>query len=211
MELSTSPKRVCLIFRISQTSNTNDVLVRSPAKKLPQVLYVSTTDSLSRRANTGSNLTMLLAIVSAFPLFVVLMLKMTDVTAVTNSNLPSAVVIYQATGSKKLTLFLMSWVIVVFMFAAPCQWVSCGRMTWAFAREVCADDKNPWKPGSNDLQHGLPYSDVFSRVNRFFEFPVNATLAAVVFTVIYGVLYLLSTTAFNSIITSAVMFLVSQD
>lgn len=81
-------------------------------------------------------MTMVLAITSVFPLFVVLMLKMTDITAVTSSNLPAATLLYQATGSKNLTLFLMSWVIVVLLFAAPCQWVACGRMTWAFARDV---------------------------------------------------------------------------
>jgi choline transport protein len=39
------------------------------------------------------------------------------------------------------------------------------------------------------------------------EFPVRTTVAACVFGCLYGLIYLASTTAFNSIITSAVLFL----
>lgn len=39
------------------------------------------------------------------------------------------------------------------------------------------------------------------------KFPVRTTIVAFVFTLLYGLLYLASTTAFNSIVTSAVLFL----
>lgn len=53
----------------------------------------------------------------------------------------------------------------------------------------------------------MPFANFFSSVHPTLQFPLNATIAAFVFTCIYGLLYLASTTAFNSIITSAVLFL----
>jgi choline transport protein len=57
------------------------------------------------------------------------------------------------------------------------------------------------------MKNGTPYPEFFSHVHTKLQFPVNATIAAFIFTCIYGLLYLASTTAFNSIITSAVLFL----
>jgi choline transport protein len=56
-------------------------------------------------------------------------------------------------------------------------------------------------------KHGVPFASFFSCIHPTLQFPLNATAAAYVFTCIYGLLYLASTTAFNSIITSAVLFL----
>lgn len=56
-------------------------------------------------------------------------------------------------------------------------------------------------------QNGIPASKYFSHIDNRLEFPVRTTIAAFVFVCIYGLLYLASTTAFNSIITSAVLFL----
>jgi choline transport protein len=44
-------------------------------------------------------------------------------------------------------------------------------------------------------------------VDKKLQFPARATLAALAFNVFYGLLYLVSTTAFNSIITSAVLYI----
>ncbi|KAM0550331.1 hypothetical protein ACHAPJ_009002 [Fusarium lateritium] len=55
--------------------------------------------------------------------------------------------------------------------------------------------------------NGTPFPKYFSKVDRRFEFPVRTTACAFVFVVLYGLLYLASTTAFNSIVTSAVLFL----
>lgn len=44
-------------------------------------------------------------------------------------------------------------------------------------------------------------------MDRNLEFPVRTTVLAFIFVLLYGLLYLASTTAFNSIITSAVLFL----
>lgn len=56
-------------------------------------------------------------------------------------------------------------------------------------------------------QHGTHFPDFFNHISPRLHFPVRATLAAFTFACLYGILYLASTTAFNSIITSAVLFL----
>lgn len=57
------------------------------------------------------------------------------------------------------------------------------------------------------LKNGTPFPKFFSQISTRFHFPLNATVAAFVFSCLYGLLYLASTTAFNSIINSAVLFL----
>lgn len=53
----------------------------------------------------------------------------------------------------------------------------------------------------------MPFSKVFSRVNPTFQTPVNATIFTCVFCVLYGLIYVGSTTAFNSFIATAILFL----
>ena len=144
-----------------------------PEKRLPQVL----------------NMTLGIGFFTAFPLLVVMMLSMTDVTRVIYATLPYGELFMQITGNKIVTTFLMSWVTLVLFSALIGQWVTCGRLAWAFARDG-----------------GLPYSHFFAHVNKRLAFPVRTTILALLFSCCYGLLYLVSTTAFNSIITSAVLF-----
>ena len=143
-----------------------------------------------RRLPHAMNLTMLIGFTTAFPLLLVMMLSMTDMSAVLNSKLPYAELFYQITGSKILTTTIMCWVTLVLFSALIGQWVTCGRLAWAFSRD-----------------HGLPYSTYFSHVSEYHGFPVRTTMLTLAFCSFYGLLYLISTTAFNSIITSAVLYL----
>ena len=148
--------------------------MKDPERKLPQAL----------------NLTMAIGFMTAFPLLLVMMLSMNDIDAVLNSTLPYAELYRQITKSRTITTLIMCWVTVALYTALIGQWVTCGRLAWAFARDG-----------------GLPYSLFFSHVSERYEFPVRTTILALVFCLIYGLLYLISTTAFNSIITSAVLYL----
>ena len=136
------------------------------------------------------NLTMIIGFITTFPLLTVMMMSMADIDAVLNSTLPYAELFRQITDSKAITTFMMCWVTVVLSSALIGQWVTCGRLAWAFARDG-----------------GLPYSSFFSHVSERHQFPVRTTVLALIFCSIYGLLYLISTTAFNSIITSAVLYL----
>ncbi|KAL9598111.1 MAG: hypothetical protein Q9179_004036 [Wetmoreana sp. 5 TL-2023] len=144
-----------------------------PEKRLVQVL----------------NMTLAIGFATTFPLLVVMMLSMTDVSRVINATLPYGELFLQVTGSKIVTTILMSWVTLALFSALIGQWITCGRLAWAFARDG-----------------GLPYSRFFASVNKRLAFPVRTTILALVFSCCYGLLYLVSTTAFNSIITGAVLF-----
>ncbi|GAW17731.1 hypothetical protein ANO14919_071970 [Xylariales sp. No.14919] len=145
-----------------------------PSRRVPQVIIM----------------TMFIGVVTALPLFIALMYFMTDLDAVRDSALPSMELVYQATGNRNVTVFLISLLLVIFFLSLPSQWVTSGRIAWALARD-----------------NGVPFSEYFSKVDQRLEFPVRTTIAAFVFVLFYGLLYLASTTAFNSIVTSAVLFL----
>ncbi|KAL3475488.1 amino acid/polyamine transporter I [Aspergillus californicus] len=134
--------------------------------------------------------TMVIGIVTTFPLFIALLLFSSDIDAIANSPLPSAELIYQACGSRAITVFLITLVLIIYISCIPSQWVTSGRIAWAFARDK-----------------GVPFSPYFAQINQRHQFPLRTTTAAFMFVLAYGLLYLASTTAFNSIITSAVLFL----
>ncbi|KAJ3466538.1 hypothetical protein MRS44_004102 [Fusarium solani] len=148
--------------------------VTHPGKRLPQVM----------------NVTMLIGIVTTVPVAIAYMFTIKDMDAVLNSPLPSMELYYQATGSKVMATFLQAWTIAVYYSALPSQWITCGRMTWAFARDK-----------------GLPYHEYWTEINKRFQLPLRATILSACFCTIYGLLYIASTAAFNSIITTAVLAL----
>ena len=144
-----------------------------PEKRLPQVV----------------NMTLAIGITTSLPLMVMSMLSMKDAGAIVQSALPYGELLWQITGSRSLTIFLMAWITLILFSAILGQWVTVGRLAWAFARDG-----------------GLPFSTFFAEINKTFAFPVRTTILALIFSCCYGLLYLISTTAFNSIITSAVLF-----
>lgn len=81
---------------------------------------------------------------------------------------------------------------------------------------VCSR-RTEWSPpkaqgsvADKDLQQGIPYSKYFAHVSPSLDFPVRATVLSMTFCGLYGLIYLASSTAFNSIITSAVLYLVQN-
>ncbi|OHE91443.1 hypothetical protein CORC01_13262 [Colletotrichum orchidophilum] len=163
-----------------------------PGRRVPQVMM----------------LTILIGLGTAFPLFLALMFFMTDLNAVTSARLPSLELINQAsvppwsyireqhlmnftrTGNDDVTLFLFAYILLIYLVCIPSQWVTGGRLAWAFARD-----------------YGVPFSGYFSKIDEKRKLPLRATIASYTFACLYGLLYLASTTAFNSIVTSAVLFL----
>ncbi|KAJ2989390.1 hypothetical protein NUW58_g3491 [Xylaria curta] len=175
------PRGVAWILSISNAmyafASTDAVIhvaeeMKHPGKAIPQVM----------------NLTMFIGIVTALPFVIVMMLVVKDIDAVRSAPLPSLELFYQATGSKAATLGLQSLLTILFYTALPSQWITCGRLTWAFSRD-----------------HGLPWSNYWNHISPYYEFPVRTTLLSVGFCIIYGLLYVASTQAFNSIITTAVL------
>lgn len=63
------------------------------------------------------------------------------------------------------------------------------------------------KPLTLYCQNGLPFSEYWSKIDRKRDIPVRTTLLSAGFCAIYGLLYIASTEAFNSIINTAVLML----
>lgn len=171
---------------------------------------------------------MAIGFVTAFPMILALMFGVRDIDAVLGSNLPSAEIFYQITQSRGITTFIMCWVVLLyystilhlstrwasltlFPVAIIGQWVTSGRMTWAFSRDVGARARATLagEDANQTNQRGIPYSEFFSHVDVYRDFPLRATVLSICFCCLYGLLYLASTTAFNSIVTGAVLYLVS--
>ncbi|OQE01479.1 hypothetical protein PENSOL_c004G11758 [Penicillium solitum] len=136
------------------------------------------------------NITLAIGLCTAVPLLAVLIVAMKDMDRVMNAGMPAVELLYQATGSTRVTVALSVLLTVIYAACLPPQWVTCGRLPWAFARD-----------------RGTPFPDFFDNIDKRLEFPLRTTIASTVFAAIYGLIYLTSTTAFNSIITSAIALL----
>lgn len=131
---------------------------------------------------------MFVGLITALPFTLAMMFVIKDLDAVRLSTLPSLELFHQATGSKNVAVALQSILILVFYSCMPSQWITCGRLTWAFSRD-----------------NGIPFSKYWNHVSTRLGFPVRATWLSVTFCVIYGLLYMASVEALNSIITTAVL------
>ncbi|KAK1848901.1 amino acid transporter [Colletotrichum chrysophilum] len=143
-----------------------------PGKEIPRVI----------------NWTLMIGLVTSVPFIIAMMFVIKDVEAVRGAILPSLEAFYQATGSNTAALGLQILLTILFYTCMPSQWITCGRLTWAFARD-----------------NGLPRSHYWTEIHSYYQFPVRTTLLSAAFCAIYGLLYVASTQAFNSIIVSAVL------
>ncbi|KAL2814851.1 amino acid permease-domain-containing protein [Aspergillus cavernicola] len=80
--------------------------------------------------------TLIIGIATTLPLFIALLLFSSDADAIVNSPSPSAELIYQACGGWAGTIFLITWLLVVYISCLPSQWVTSSRIAWALARDV---------------------------------------------------------------------------
>ncbi|CEP62442.1 Hnm1p LALA0_S05e05754g [Lachancea lanzarotensis] len=115
--------------------------------------------------------------------------KLDDITS-SNTGAPILDIYFQALGNKAGALVLGSLVLLTsFGCVIACHtWQA--RLCWSFARD-----------------EGLPFSNFMAKINPQLGIPLNAHLVSSFFIVLLGVLYLASTTAFNSLITGCIMFL----
>ncbi|KAK1763317.1 amino acid/polyamine transporter I [Phialemonium atrogriseum] len=143
-----------------------------PGKEIPRVM----------------NLTMIIGLLTSLPFIIAMMFVIKDIDAVRSAPLPSLEAFYQATGSRTTALALQGILTILFFTCMPSQWITCGRLTWAFSRD-----------------NGLPLSKYWTHIHTKLQFPVRTTMLSVGVCVVYGLLYIASSQAFNSIITAAVL------
>lgn len=132
----------------------------SPARTSHKLCMYNGVRSWWLSINTIRNLTVLIGFVTAFPMSLALMFSMKDMDSIINSKLPSAELFYQITGSKIVVTIIMVWIILIYfrmrldqfgpamtsltvmIVACTSQWVTSGRMAWAFARDVRSDSSH---------------------------------------------------------------------
>ncbi|KUL86834.1 hypothetical protein ZTR_04884 [Talaromyces verruculosus] len=135
-------------------------------------------------------MTMIIGMITVFPFTLALLFSSHELDAVANSFLPILEFYHQATGNRSATAFFTFWLLWNYFGATVSCIATTGRLTWAFARD-----------------NGLPASSWFAKVHAKQEMPLNATWGATIFLALYGLIYIGSTTAFNSFISLSILAL----
>lgn len=99
-------------------------------------------------------------------------------------------IVYNATESKTATSAIVSIMVAMFIFATVGIMASSSRLTWAFARDK-----------------GLPLSGFFAKIHPKWKIPFNAVALTAVLNFVMSLLNVVSTAAFNAMISLAVIAL----
>ncbi|KAJ5999620.1 hypothetical protein N7481_000029 [Penicillium waksmanii] len=103
---------------------------------------------------------------------------------------PLLAILSRATGNTAGAICLLMFPIICVLFAATAIMTTSSRMIYAFARDG-----------------GLPASFFFSRIHPKLQVPLNALYLNLVIVIIFGIILLGSTSAFNAIISASVVLL----
>lgn len=137
--------------------------------------------------------TIAIGFITSFCYVISLFFSIRDLQSVinTDSGFPVLVIYYQALNNSKAGAIVLGCLILFTSFGcviASHTWQS--RLCWSFSRD-----------------RGLPFSNLWSKVNSRMGVPLNAHLMSCGWVAIIGFLYLASSTAFNSLITACIAFL----
>lgn len=111
--------------------------------------------------------------------------------AIINSPLgPLLYILHNATKSRAGSMCLLMFPLVCLLFATTSIMTTSSRMTYAFARDG-----------------GLPASKFFAKIHQRLGQPLNALILSTILTIIFGCIFLGSSSAFNAIISASVVAL----
>ncbi|GAC97640.1 amino acid permease [Pseudozyma hubeiensis SY62] len=128
---------------------------------------------------------------STFVVLMVFLFVLQDFTAVTESPAGALLeIIYQATRSKAGAVCLLMFPVVSMAFTATALLTTSSRMSQAFARDK-----------------GLPFHGLFARISRKEEVPIPALVLTTCWVIVFGCVYLGSSSALNAILSSSVVLL----
>jgi len=128
---------------------------------------------------------------TGFVFLTVLLFVLGDVSTVISSPAgPVLQIFLDATNSRAGSICLLMFPLICLLFAATSIMTTSSRMTYAFARDG-----------------GLPFSRVFATVNMRLDVPLNALYLTTILVVIFGCIFLGSTSAFNAIVSASVVAL----
>lgn len=103
---------------------------------------------------------------------------------------PLLQILYDATSNKAGAVCLLIFPIVCMLFTTTSIMTTSSRMTYAFARD-----------------RGLPASRVFAKIHPGLDVPLNALIWTAVWVIIFGCVFLGSSSAFNAITAASVVAL----
>lgn len=103
---------------------------------------------------------------------------------------PLGYILFHATGSRAGTVCLLIFPLVCLLFAAISIMTTSSRMTYAFARDG-----------------GLPFSRFFARVHPKLDVPLESLGLTNLVVLIFGLIFLGSSSAFNAIVSASVVAL----
>ncbi|KAK5712208.1 hypothetical protein LTR17_018021 [Elasticomyces elasticus] len=103
---------------------------------------------------------------------------------------PLGYILYHATGSRAGTVCLLLFPIICLLFANVSIMTTSSRMTYAFARDG-----------------GLPFSRILSRVHPKLDVPLESLALTNIVVLVFGCIFLGSTSAFNAIVSASVVAL----
>ncbi|KAL4918793.1 amino acid/polyamine transporter I [Aspergillus aurantiobrunneus] len=122
---------------------------------------------------------------------VVLLFVAGDINQVIESAAtPLLQIFHDATGSNAGSICLLMFPLICIVFAATAIMTTSSRMNYAFARDG-----------------GLPASPFFSKVHPKLQVPLNGLLLTNFCVIVFGCIFLGSSSAFNAIISSSVVML----
>lgn len=133
-------------------------------------------------------LTMVIGLFTVFVWTVAFMFSVSDLDEVMSSPTPYLTVYFQAIRNDGVALFFTVWLWLAYVSATISCYATSGRLVWAFSRD-----------------NGLPFSNIFRQIHPTLKMPVNATVLTAVFAILYGLIYIGSTTTFNSFISVSIL------
>ncbi|KAJ9601875.1 hypothetical protein H2200_013624 [Cladophialophora chaetospira] len=133
----------------------------------------------------------LIGVFTGFIYLSVLLFVSKDVENVISSTAgPMLQIFYDATSNKAGSVCLLVFPLVCLLFAGVSIMTTSSRMVYAFARDG-----------------GLPASRIFSKVNSRLQVPLNALWLTTILVIIFGCIFLGSSSAFNAIVSASVVAL----
>lgn len=128
---------------------------------------------------------------TGFVFLSVLLFVLKDLDSVISSTAgPILQIFYDATGNRAGAICLLLFPLLCLLFATTSIMTTSSRMTYAFARDG-----------------GLPFSRFFSKVHARWDLPLNALILTTVLVIIFGCVFIGSSSAFNAIVSASVVAL----
>ncbi|SCV02425.1 LAME_0H00254g1_1 [Lachancea meyersii CBS 8951] len=143
--------------------------------------------------------TILIGFVTSFTYAIGMFYCITDAEKVTESILPILEIYYQATGNRKLSVFMQCCCIVTGLSCGVASVTWQSRILWSIGRDFSKlSDKNPISRKAMQF---------FGIVNTKLKAPLNSHLFSQLLVAIIGCIFMGSSTAFNAIITACITLL----